>query len=1148
MKRFFLCLFLFSVFYISAQEEPDSIFAENVYADEGGIETEEGEEQYDEADETGETEEAEPENPDTDYIEMDIKTSSLLELAAWCRELGLSEGGGREELASRLRTYYNLKTPGSAPQTEQKIITIESAKTTEYFTLEVIDEEYARLKGDVIISLKDGNAVHRIKAWEILYNRTRNVMTASGKVEYVKEDGDTIETFKGDSITVNLDNWASIFMDGVSEKSIAGNTTAYRFAGTVISRNSEEVTVLTGADITNPVNEEAFWSLHASKLWLLPGNDWAILNAVLKVGNIPLLYLPFFYYPSDEIVFHPVLGYRTREGTFLQTTTYILGRPKTEAISENSLTKIFGSTSENMERKREGVFLRSTGEKRQNPNDTRLSVLFDAYVNLGAYLGTELALPRMGSLGEMSVSAGVGLTRNIYPLSDANTPFPKYDGVSEWNSGMFFSYDVPFRFRLNATGSFQIPNGSFSWSLPYYSDPYVDRDFMDRSEVLDWLTMLREGATASEDETANDIYISSYEWRLSGSFNPNVSFINPYVSSLSISSISISMIFNNRNSPGYDGPLSPPNPPRSFFFPNRFTIYSISGSVSGTPYTSGSASSQQQPAPDAGPAPGDSLLPDLPISPWEIQAPDEAGDAARASQDMFTLSPPSLGQKFELTSGGSPRFSIDYRLTPTTASELQFRSTEANWAEQEDIDWSEVSTVLSRFRGDGNLGFNVNPSVGGAYSFSLRFTGTGAWQDYMFLNEDSEEFTTGGAPDDTKIKTAKNRAYNETYFTSSWDYSASIRPFFQNAIWSNSSLQYNVRGLLAKTTVDTTGDNPEWDWVFGEWEKDTIDTHQVTANIAANIMDYNQTLSVSAVLPPLDSSASGNMTLRAWISETSLRGQVRFPWDEEKRKIEPVYLTETLRLGTAGSFQQYVVYDPEQEEYTTLTSNLSLSGFTAAYSAVYARQWSFNPLYGSTGAGSQALWIQKTDETLEPRELRLGFVKPFTKDNLWGKRLSFTVNVNSSLSFDLQRYTNSRLAFGLGFTFRIINFLDLNLSASSENNVIYRYFQNLPFYDLPVELYPGQETNFFTDLVNSFRFDNEELRRKSGFKMKALNVSMVHHLGDWNANLSVTMTPYLPAGSRSYQFNNEISFLIQWVPIGEIKTQIDYSKERLTVK
>ncbi|MCL2374416.1 MAG: LPS-assembly protein LptD, partial [Treponema sp.] len=293
--------------------------------------------------------------PEIAHLQMEIRTSSLMELAAWARELGLSDGGTREDLAARLRAHYRLPATPGAEALEQRVITIESANTTEYFTLDVVSEDYARFRGDVVISLMDGDSIHRIRAGEILFNRTRNVLSASGGVEYVREEGNIVETFRGDSITVNLDNWSAIFIDGVTERSVAGNPTAYRFAGTVISRSAEGATVLRRAEITNPANEEAFWSISASRLWLLPGNDFAIANAVLRVGNIPLFYIPFFYFPADQVVFRPVLGFRTREGTFLQTTTYILGRPRTEVLGESSITMIFGGADEDMETRREGI-------------------------------------------------------------------------------------------------------------------------------------------------------------------------------------------------------------------------------------------------------------------------------------------------------------------------------------------------------------------------------------------------------------------------------------------------------------------------------------------------------------------------------------------------------------------------------------------------------------------------------------------------------------------------------------------------------------------------------------------------------------------------------------------------------------------------
>ena len=1130
---FLLHLLLFPVFFVHAQapdadaDSKDSLFEEEILSED--TETDES---------------AEAAKTDADYIEMDIKTSTLMELAVWCRELGLSEGGTREELATRLRSYYQVAS--SLTGTEgQRVITIESAKTTEYFTLDVVDEEYARLKGDVILSLKDGNAVHRIKAWEILYNRTRNVITASGKVEYVKEEGDTIETFKGESITVNLDNWSSIFMDGVSERSKAGNTTAYRFAGTVISRNSEEVTVLTGADITNPNNEEAFWSLHASKLWLLPGNDWAILNAVLKVGNIPLLYLPFFYYPSDEIIFHPVLGVRTREGTFLQTTTYILGRPKTEAISENSITKIFGSASENMEKKREGVFLRSTGEKRVDLNEKRLSILFDAYVNLGAYLGAELALPAKGAFGEFSLSAGIGITRNIFPTSDGYTPFKS--GESEWvfNDGhnmKFFTLDVPFRYRLNMTGSFKIKNDTFSWFFPFYSDLFVDRDFMRRTEVLDWLSMLREGASASDDDTSAN-YKNSYEWRLNGSYNPQIPKLAPYISSLSFSNISSSLLFMSNGSTG----STTDNPDNTFFYPKTFTIYSISAAMRGTPYKSG-ISEERQPRSPGDPAPGDSLLPDFPVSPWEEsgrisggQAPSGSGSgsSARDTADTnpsdngpYDYLPPVLGQKFSLGSIGGPKFTFDYRLAPNAVMTEEFKP-----ASGTDVSWEALS-ILSKVQADGNFNFKVEHT---AFNSTFGLSGTGVWLEYV-LHEG----------DDAAKDLAKLKADEETKFSSSWIFSASVTPFFQSAVWGKTSFSYSLAGLLASNSVAASGDR---EWNFADWNADKISTSQVIASFAANIRDYDQSFTITAVLPPKDSSIKAEANFRAWITTTKISGGLKNPWEKAEWVFDPITITETLKFGTIAEFTQYVVFDPEKDDFTTLTSTLRFPGIgiNASYSMAYLKPWIFNNGWNDPMAADQRLWIQRNDYAFRPNDLKLGYTKTFTPWLFWKNRFALSFKIDTNLRFDLQQYTNSKFDFNLGLKIGIMNFLDLEFTTQSENKVIYKYIMSW-FGPHPSGLYENAETNIFIDLFNSFRFDDADKRKSSGFKLKSLDLSLVHHLGDWNAKLTVSMTPDLNKTSAHYSwyFKNEVSFLIMWVPIGEIKAQLDYKEDytgsSLTVK
>jgi hypothetical protein len=81
------------------------------------------------------------------------------------------------------------------------------------------------------------------------------------------------------------------------------------------------------------------------------------------------------------------------------------------------------------------------------------------------------------------------------------------------------------------------------------------------------------------------------------------------------------------------------------------------------------------------------------------------------------------------------------------------------------------------------------------------------------------------------------------------------------------------------------------------------------------------------------------------------------------------------------------------------------------------------------------------------------------------------------------------------------------------------------------------------DLFNSFRFDDIGKRTSSGFKLKSFNLTAVHYLGDWNARLGITLSPYLPTGATQYTFNTEVSFVVQWVPIKEIKTDISRTKD-----
>ncbi|MDR1127282.1 MAG: LPS-assembly protein LptD, partial [Treponema sp.] len=1049
------------------------------------------------AEETETAEDADTEPVKETVEEMDIRTSTLQELANWCKSLGLSEGGAKEELANRLRDYYQIAKPNENNEPSGRVITIESAQSTEYFSLDVVDEDYARLKGGVIVSVKDGDAIHRITAGEILYNRTRNLISASNGVSYEKIEGGSTETFRGDSITVNLDNWSSVFVNGQSEKAVESSGVSYRFEGTVISLDTEKSTVLTKSRVTNAKTEEPYWSLNASKMWLLSGSDWAVANAVLKVGEIPVLYLPFFYLPSEEILFHPVIGTRSREGNFFQTTTYLMGEPKSAVTTtESSFTSMFGDSA-NMEKERRGLFLRSTGKKKAtSAEQTRLSLLFDAYSNLGAYVGTEFSMPRKGILGALTVSTGLGYTRNIYTSGTSSSPFQ--NGKDEWNTeNWFFFKEIPFRYRFRTTGSLSGRYGSLNWTIPFYSDPYVESDFMNRSEALDWSKILKGGAAQEEDTTTTTSSISSYSWTLSSSVNPKLpTFFSPYLSTLSLSSLSSTLAFNRKTLSG----VNYASPNREFFYPEKWTVFSISTSIAGTPLTlGGTPTSTTAPTTEE-----KDYLEGIgtPRSPWG-EAETTSDPAPLPSE---TLVPPVLTQKFTMPVMGNHRFVIDYRWTPTAASETQFDK--SIWTKPEDIDWTEQTSTLSTVHGDGSVGFALSQSQG-FYSANMRLSETSAWQDYTYMNEESTEFDT-----DAERDAARFRAYQQTRFSSTYESSLTLKPFYLSPTWGNTSLQYSLRGLLYKDEYDSksTAADPARKITWGDYWDETNTTSQFSANLNASIFDKMQSITFTGDLPPKDASISANGSFNIWLFSATLRGKVYDPFGlQESRKIDtltnqertfdPVYFTGTFSFpATANTFlggekgatysaQQYAVFDPELDEWTNLTSTIALGNFRTVFTMTRSKGYK---LVDGTG------WVQSTDEEkLNPNMLTVSYNRSISKDKLWKNRLSFSVNASSNLSLDLQRYTYSKFTFSLRFAVNIADFVELSFSTNSENNAIYRYLQDLPMFDTGVEI--AGEKNVFIDLLNSFDFGDEAKRKSSGFKLKSFSLSAVHHLGDWDA-------------------------------------------------
>ena len=1083
-------------------------------------------------------------------LEMEIRTSTLSELAVWCRSLGLSESGTRAELSERLRNYFNLPQP--AANNDRRIITIDSTQITEYFKIDVIDEEYARLLGNVSLSLIDGSVIHKIRADEILFNRTRNIVTAAGQVVYERFDDNKTETFRGDKITVDLDSWSGIFMNGDTTRELESDGTAYLFSGSVISRGDEDVTVLADARITNAANEEALWSINASRLWLLPGSEFALLNAVLKVGEIPVMYIPFFYIPGDDLFFHPVLGYRNRDGGFIQTTTYILGQPRSSTSEASSISRMFGNT-DGMEMELDGLFLRSTGRKISDPNELSLKVMADYYVNLGFYIGLDLSSPKIGVLNPLDFSFGLGFTRTVSLIGNNYTPYTvnkkgELDGSVDWNHSNLFSLPVPFRYRMRLNSSLSGRYGSLSWDLPLYSDPTVNSDLLNRSENMDWVNMIQQGASLNINNNSQN-EVTSYQWHVNGNITPSVAFMTPYVSRINISNLSTALSFktiedkkireSNANSPGLH-----------FYAPDKYTIYNLSLSIAGTPLSLGGAG---RPNTVNSAAETDDPLRGIgaPISPWPDN--NDNSDNGNSQTDTDALKPPVLSQSFNLPRIGNLAFSIDYQITPASSMELQFLPD--NWDSYSDVDWSEIQSVISSVGGSSSINFRLN-HTSGLFNNLFTLSGNGTWRDYLVLNEEAAIFQTYGAMDEKKIDNARRQMYSQTNYSTSYAYTGTILPFYNNAVFGQTNFQYSFRGTLVRSkrwTVEESPDGPQLTPQLGKWAKEErkdgedifgLTSHRLSANLAANIMDYNQNISLSTDIPPLDWSISVNATFRFWISETNINFRFERPDTEDGNTewiFKPVNITETLRFWNIGSYVFSIIIDPhENNGVTNISTSVTLWNFKIAFSADKSLRQEFVPIDKSLEA-SGGTWQQYGEPVLQPKALSFSYNNSFPAAELIKNRLLISFDVNTSLTYDLQRHTNSNFLLTFGFKLTIPGLLEFSMSATTYNSVIWRYFKDFKGMEDLTSMYPsGPQNNFFIDLLDSFNFFDEAKRRRSGFKIQRFDLSVTHFLGDWQAELGVSMYPYR-GDERNFKITADISFVIQWRPITEIRTDMQYS-------
>lgn len=1061
---------------------------------------------------------------------MELKTATAEELRDWARRLQLPQEGSEAELRRRIAEKLGLEWDEA--QKPERTVTIDSALSLQTFRLEAVGEDYIRISGRVNIVLTDvaENTSHRIQADTLLLNQSRSLLEARGNVVYTLTKGNQVETFRGEALVFHLQDWMGIFYGGASERdrTVGGTTLRFRFEGAEIRRSGEDVVILNEGLITSSIPRNPYYSIRATKIYILAPGEWGFVNAFLYIGRLPVFWFPLFFQPGDEMWFNPVVGIpdpQDRRGTYLQTTTYLFGRKKQEDSPFSFLQ--FTERDETTPRVIRGLYLvRDRQAPPAPPTPWTLKLIADLYTNLGFYGGLQGSLTEIGPLNSLDLLAGLAISRNVYPGAPWKPylfqPSAEVWEQSVWNRSLLFGAEVPFRYRFETRARIQ------SWSLgwEYWSDPFLGEDFGQRSETFTPFALIGFGPKPT---TASESKKSSLSWFTGGSLTPDASFLQPFVRSLSLSPVEFRLDFGLKNHPDF----TTPDPSREWFHPSRFTAPNSRLNLSGQLFRLGGRAPSR-----ARPALRSPFGPSTSPQPREGSSPDPG----REGRSTPVLRPPPLLRPTRppppRTEAPTSEASLTYNWNFGWQTEGDYRF--GPWQRPSDVDW-QLRTARNQYSQAANTNLDVSLWDGflrltNSLSVSDRNRWTWLRHPALTTAEVNSLLTTDAQNQSTQLTTLLQ---------------VSLNPLGAVFALRQTNVAYALGARLYEKrfrSFDPATQTASFQEFLPEWDKDSVNTHEVRFSLPITPFEDAALLSVgvqgrSTLEPrPVDRNLSAVLSSRVGPVSNTLSAGIR--GDEKEWTpdlIRWVFEWTPFEWRIANTLD----YDLKRDRFNSETLTITGYGWVIRYFHTQTVPYFFNSVTKRWEAGFAGGGYTPGQTYFLPLEASVSYQLPSARWEFWEGwgRLELASSANATIN--LQQYTNANLTFAGSLQWRIRNYLEFVLSTSSTNRAFYRYIPGLA-----ESLGLGLETvNPLEDIFLGFAFWDESLRRRSAFKLSRLSLSVVHLMPDWSLSFRLEGTPRLEGIPQQYVWSTNFSLLIQWRPINEIRNDLRVDeKGNITVK
>ncbi len=1036
------------------------------------------------------------------------------------------------------------------------IVTINSADTSDFKKNDETDEDEIILSGNVSIIIEKDKSKLEITADKINFNRAAQILYATGNVTVVQyKDGSKNQSTTAATVLLNTSSLEGVFDNGrsVQVESDAMNLpsgSTMIVASRIFGRDSSGTIAFKNAELTFCDDKDPHWKIKATRIWLLPGGEFAFLNARVHVGKIPVLYLPAFYYPKDELLFNPSFGYDERFGYYFQTTTYLFGRKPlndstTSSDSDESLGEgimNFMAPSTLKKQKREGLVLHNLDENYTGDTSNYFKIMADYYANMGLTAGFAGVYNPLSSeyISSIEGSVQLGFTNTVFYKNGKYLSYSS-EGKTERDKANLLGFETPFRYGIEFETEIKKPF-TLNVSLPIYSDPYWTEDFETRSEYLNWISFLLSETSAADEEDTEDTssQISSFEWTANASYNLPIPYlVQPFISTIAITELSANVSFDSKSRTDSDFLAADSDwqyytPERSFFYPTQTVPFKIALKFEGTLFEY-PFQNYYKPY-DAPSFPIDLNMPDelkTDKQREDEKVKEEGNDEKKEPKeetDEITFVNRELEPSFNnsITDVEGITYKLTYSILPQLTTQVNYDSSDLEQAS--DFKWSNVYSNYYQLKAPTTLTSN----------FTYRDTFINSKNDLVFNPVYQDHPNLNGYTTESSKNSVKLSDYSARKMDLTNNNIFSFKPFVYSSVFKDSGFEWNSTIRVVKTEFLGDEKNPEWRYAIADLgDEDYVTTHTVSAILSAKESDeMSQKITLTSNIKPQLDKYSLNTTFDfphlTLAAECAIEQESE---DSDNYEWEPFKQSATLKFFDGDlTFTESFNYDMEEEHSDSLKLALAWKNLQLSYTMQYTTDYDFDENYG---------WVAKEDKKFMPYTINLAYGTTEKKFKYWRNRITWTPTLTTGLVYDCVRPTNSYFRFVPGVVFRIHDAFDLSFSAETQNDVIFRYFQKYTKYK---DILAGED-NMFKDLWNSFAFwgddsfydSNQTKRRSSGFKLKSLNISITRNLHDWNMIGTLAFKPRAITdsdGTKIYDYHPYITFAISWHPMPSFRTKL----------